>query len=36
VSTIFESWLPMDSEIFRKGNCNAKLDFVHYAAKQRA
>src|SRR6266853_4880569 len=23
-STIFESWLPMDSEIFRKGNCNAK------------
>src|SRR5882724_2961375 len=24
-STIFESWLPMDSEIFRKGNCNARL-----------
>src|ERR1035437_6893963 len=23
-STIFESWLPMDSEIFRKGNCNAR------------
>src|SRR3981189_2561556 len=23
-STIFESWLPMDSEIFGKGNCNAK------------
>src|ERR1700674_607303 len=23
-STIFESWLPMDSEIVRKGNCNAK------------
>src|SRR5664280_3035491 len=22
-STIFESWLPMDSEICRKGNCNA-------------
>src|ERR1019366_8461242 len=22
-STIFESWLPMDSEIVRKGNCNA-------------
>src|SRR5467141_2293524 len=22
--TIFESWLPMDSDIFRKGNCNAK------------
>lgn len=22
--TIFESWLPMDSEIFRRGNCNAK------------
>src|SRR5467141_588956 len=21
--TIFESWLPMDSDIFRKGNCNA-------------
>src|ERR1700747_293573 len=25
-STIFESWLPMDSEIVRKGNCNANLD----------
>src|SRR5450756_161303 len=24
-STIFESWLPMDSEIFGKGNCNARL-----------
>src|SRR3982074_3328562 len=24
-STIFESWLPMDSEIFRKGNCNARV-----------
>src|ERR1700760_478943 len=24
-STIFESWLPMDSEIVRKGNCNARL-----------
>src|SRR6266849_4202615 len=24
--TIFESWLPMDSDIFRKGNCNAKRD----------
>src|SRR3979490_1637592 len=23
-STIFESWLPMDSEIFIKGNCNAR------------
>ncbi len=23
-STMFESWLPMDSETFRKGNCNAK------------
>src|ERR1035441_10189941 len=23
-STIFESWLPMDSEIFRKGNCNVR------------
>src|SRR5664280_548382 len=23
-STIFESWLPMDSEIFRKDNCNAR------------
>src|ERR1700741_5018644 len=23
-STIFESWLPMDSEIVRKGNCNAR------------
>src|SRR6267142_6206380 len=23
--TIFESWLPMDSDIFRKGNCNAKI-----------
>src|SRR5450755_1940886 len=23
-STIFESWLPMDSEIFRKSNCNAR------------
>src|ERR1700674_5335630 len=23
-STIFESWLPMDSEIVRKGNCNVK------------
>src|SRR5216684_8319538 len=22
--TIFESWLPMDSDIFRKGNCNAR------------
>src|ERR1700741_537202 len=22
-STIFESWVPMDSEIVRKGNCNA-------------
>jgi hypothetical protein len=22
--TIFESWLPMDSEIFIKGNCNAR------------
>jgi len=22
--TIFESWLPMDSEIVRKGNCNAR------------
>src|SRR5476649_2952443 len=22
-STIFESWLPMDTEIFRMGNCNA-------------
>src|SRR5271168_4206301 len=24
-STIFESWLPMDSEIVRKGNCNARM-----------
>src|SRR6267154_577035 len=24
--TIFESWLPMDSDIFRKGNCNARPD----------
>src|SRR5450756_1625299 len=24
-STIFESWLPMDSEIVRKDNCNARL-----------
>src|ERR1700680_3616239 len=24
-STIFESWLPMDSEIFRKGNCNVRV-----------
>src|SRR6266849_1762055 len=24
-STIFESWLPMDSEISTKGNCNASL-----------
>src|ERR1039458_1621069 len=24
-STIFESWLPMDSEILRKGNCNARV-----------
>src|SRR5713226_6229908 len=23
-STIFESWLPMDSEISTKGNCNAR------------
>src|SRR5882757_381823 len=23
-STMFESWLPMDADIFRKGNCNAK------------
>jgi len=23
--TIFESWLPMDSDIFRKGNCNVRL-----------
>ena len=22
---MFESWLPMDSEIFQKGNCNARL-----------
>src|SRR5882672_10088437 len=27
--TIFESWLPMDSDIFRKGNCNARLIRVH-------
>src|SRR6201987_1211669 len=26
-STIFESWLPMDSEIVRKGNCNARLSY---------
>src|SRR6266403_977749 len=24
-STIFESWLPMDSEIFGKGNCNVRV-----------
>src|ERR1700756_54678 len=24
-STIFESWVPMDSEIVRKGNCNASV-----------
>jgi hypothetical protein len=24
-STIFESWLPMDSETSRKGNCSASL-----------
>src|SRR6266478_5306552 len=24
-STIFESWLPMDSEILGKGNCNARV-----------
>src|ERR1035438_3276564 len=27
-STIFESWLSMDSEIVRKGNCNASLAIV--------
>ena len=25
-STMFESWLPMDSEPFRKRNCNARLE----------
>src|SRR3981189_3489526 len=29
-STIFESWLPMDSEIFGKGNCNARV--IHVGA----
>jgi hypothetical protein len=24
-STISESWLPIDSEVFRNGNCNARL-----------
>ncbi len=25
---MFESWLPMDSETFRKGNCNAKVNMI--------
>src|SRR5258708_40310029 len=31
-STISESWLPIDSEPFRKGNCSAKtkLDFAYF------
>jgi hypothetical protein len=27
-STIFESWLPMDSETCRKGNCSARYNRV--------
>src|SRR5271163_3490033 len=38
-STIFESWLPMDSEIFRKGNCNAsrhceRSEAIHPSAQE--
>src|SRR5258705_12609122 len=31
--TIFESWLPMDSDIFRKGNCNASTDYVRFVSR---
>src|SRR5258708_559870 len=32
--TIFESWLPMDSDIFRNGNCIAKRP-IHASIKAR-
>jgi hypothetical protein len=31
---IFESWLPMDSEICRKGNCSAKARELSDISKQ--
>src|SRR5258705_7582559 len=35
-STIFESWLPMDSEIFGKGNCNARAGRLFFESSSRS